>query len=112
MPLQINHNFNSYDTTISAQLEGVTYNLRLRWNDTSKSWYLYIGKQAGQYILKTRLSTNRDLLLPVKYRDDIPKGMLCVWDSESLYGRPTFETLGVDRRFKLWYFTEEELNSV
>lgn len=110
--LIVNKNFTEDDTTFTTVLEGVNYYLRVRWNPLSESWFLYFGTNATEPLFKTRMSVNRDLLLPVKWNSDIPQGMLFVWDAEKVYGRPTRDTLGVDRRFKLMYFTQEELESV
>lgn len=108
----IDKNFIEDDVTFTTVLEGTNYYLRIRWNPLSESWYLYFGDRATAPVFKTRLCTNRDLLLPIKWNEDMPQGMLFVWDAEKTFGRPTRDTLGVDRRFKLMYFTQEELESV
>jgi hypothetical protein len=108
----VQKDFNNYDETFSTTLDNVSYQFRVRWNDVSKSWYLYIGFQGREPIYKTRLTVNRDLLLPIRFREDCPKGMLFVQDVEKIFGRPSFDDFGASKRFRLAYFTEEEIESV
>lgn len=102
---------NKPDVEYTTTLEGQGYDIRLRWNNRSKSWFLYIGITGSTPILKTRLTTNTNLLANYKGNPLLPQGSLYVLDTEKVFGRPSIDNLGIGRRFQLVYYrsTEDDL---
>lgn len=88
-------------------LDGDAYDIRVRWNTRSESWYLYIGTTGRTSVLKTRVVVGRDLLAAYSL-DGIPPGKLYVVDMEKGYGRPSEDDFGIDKRFRLLYVNEGE----
>jgi len=98
----------SYDIRYRVNLDGVAYDIRTRWNNRSESWYLYLGLTDQDPIFKTRMVVGWDILDNYRGIPDCPQGQLYVVDVEKVYGRPTFEDLGLDTRFRLMYLSEGE----
>lgn len=96
------------DDQYTTSLEGQGYDIRLRWNARSESWFLYIGFTGQTPALKTRLTTNRDLLTVYRSNEGVPPGKLYLIDYEKLYGRVSRDNLGVNKRFKLVYIRSFE----
>lgn len=100
----------SYDSRRRINLDGVAYDIRTRWNNRSNSWFLYVGLSDQQPLFKSRVVNGLDLLKSYKGIEGCPQGYLLLVDIEKDTGRPTFEELGIDSRFRLLYTsTLEEL---
>ena len=118
------------DITHRVNLDGKEYDFRFRYlqRETNVAtgtpiyadeWKLYIALTGGSTILETSLKTNRDLLAPYQYRTDCPQGVMILRDTvadNSLFvgdgyfpERVGFNTLGIDKRFRLVYFTPDEI---
>ena len=98
------------DTRYTINLEGQGYDVRLRWNSRSESWYAYIGLQGYEPSLKTRLVTGRDLLESYRNTLGVPPGSLVLVDTQKDYGRPSFDDFGFNGRFQLVYIRTTEDN--
>ena len=96
------------DFKYTVDLEGQAYDIRWRWNSRSESWFLYIGFAGRQYVLKTRVTTNWNLLNNYSTVEGLPPGSLYLVDIEKSYGRPSFDNVGIDKRFQLIYFRSTE----
>lgn len=109
MPIALPGNTGA-DSVYTTTLEGQGYDIRLRWNSRSESWYLYIGLVGAQPALKTRVVTNKNLLENYSGREGLPPGKLYLFDTEKTYGRVSYDNLGSNQRFKLVYVrsTEED----
>jgi len=95
------------DYKYRVSLDGSAYDIRVRWNTRSESWYIYIGRTGRTPVLKTRAVVGRDLLSTYDL-EDLPPGKLYVVDMEKYFGRPSEDNFGVDQRFRLLYINEGE----
>lgn len=102
MPIALPGSF-APDTKYTINLEGQGYDIRLRWNNRSESWFLYLGLTGADPVFKTRLTTISDILRPYRGRSGLPPGKLYLLDRKKVYGRPTREDFGIERRFQLVY---------
>lgn len=93
------------DVVQRINLEGVVYDFRYRWNTRSEAWYLYVALTGEDYSFKIKLTTGHDLLNPYRYSESCPPGSLYVVDVLKTFGRPTRDSLGADKRFRLMYIT-------
>jgi hypothetical protein len=89
------------DTTQQCDLDGVTYSLRLKWNQRDESWHLDLSTLDGVPIamgvkLVTRFPLLRRNLHPAR-----PPGELYLLDAKGLDGAATLEEFG--SRFGLYY---------
>ena len=117
------------DVTYRIRLEDKDYDLRFRYlqrmsniasgnPQIADDWYLYLGLTGREPFIKTVVRTNRDILRIIRYNPDCPKGTLILRDyiAESSYTtggqynpeRVTLEGLGVNKRFQLVYWSEDE----
>jgi hypothetical protein len=101
--LQIPNNPNVVFTTI---LDSVAYDIRLHWNTRDEAWYLYFGRQNNNFIFKTKITTNIDLLKAHRANNSCPKGTLVALDNMKFYGRITRDGWS-SGRFSLYYVTED-----
>lgn len=99
------------DSKYTTTLEGQAYEIRLRWNNRSDSWFGYLGLSGVEPTMKTRLTVGRDLLTSYRGIPDVPPGRLYVVDKEKGFGRPSYDDFGLDKRFELIYVRsfEEDL---
>ncbi len=95
------------DVTYSVTLENNTYDLRIRWNDRDQSWKAFIGLTGQEPSAGFKITNGFNLLRPYYYLEGIPPGSLYLIDSVSLWGRPSFDNLGLDERFKLLYIDSD-----
>ena len=51
------------DVVFTCVLDNAAYDLRLHWNGRDQAWYLFLGKQNTEYVFKTKITTNSDLLI-------------------------------------------------
>lgn len=94
------------DTIFTTILDSVAYDLRLHWNTRDEAWYLYLAKQNNNFIFKTKITTNTDLLKPYRANDNCPKGILVAIDNMKFYGRINRDGWS-SGRFSLYYVTED-----
>ena len=118
------------DVTYRIRLEDKEYDFRFRYlqresnvasvnKGVADDWYLYLGLTGKEPFLKTSLRTNRELLQLSRSNPDCPKGDLILKDSVAVSSvftggaynpeRVTFEGLGTDKRFKLVYWSEDQI---
>lgn len=89
------------DTTQDVELDGVVYNLRIRWSERGEAWHVDIRDTEGDAILMgLKLVTLYPLLKNYRHLA-VPPGELMFVDSKDLSGRPTLEEMG--DRYKLLY---------
>ena len=98
----------SADSFYTTNLEGQAYELRFRWNSRSETWFMYIGVSGQEYSLKTRMVNGRNLLKPYQSVEGVPPGSLYLVDIEKVYGRPSRDDFGVNKRFRLVYYRSTE----
>lgn len=96
------------DFRYRVDLEGQGYDIRLRWNSRSQSWYIYIGFTGEEPAVKTRLVNGYNLLEPYRGVEGAPPGNLYVVDIEKAYGRPSLDDVGLEQRFRLLYVRSTE----
>lgn len=81
-----------------------SYDIRVRWNTREEAWYCYIGYAGKDPVCKFKLTTGtNNLIKQYKHLDGCPKGKLVIWDAIKTYGRPDYDSVGVDQRFQLIY---------
>lgn len=79
--------------TLTIALAGVTYQLRVIWNDINQAWTLDISDQAGKAILQgVPLVTGEDLLSPFAYLSF--NGQLIAQTDFNPSAVPTLQNLG------------------
>lgn len=89
------------DTTQDVELDGVVYNLRIRWSQRAECWHMDIRDAEGDAIL---LGVKMVTLYPLlkNYRHlGVPAGEFFFVDNKDESARPTLEGMG--DRFKLLY---------
>ena len=91
------------DEITSIQLNGKTYDFRIRWNSFEECWYLYVGLVGETPKIKTKAVNGTDLLAPYSAYEETPDGYLFLIDTEQTYGRPSRDNLGPDKRFKFYF---------
>lgn len=96
----------SLDRTYRIELEGETYDFRIRWNSYTETWMCYIGVTGEDPVVSFMLSVGIDLLAPYNYMDGIPKGKLYVRDIVKNFGRVD-KDFGQNKRFRLIYLTTD-----
>lgn len=118
------------DITYRVRLEDQEYDFRFRYQQRESNissgnkviadeWYLYLGLTGKEPFLKTALRTNRELLKLSRANPDCPLGDLILKDSVAVSSvftggaynpeRVTFADLGKDKRFKLVYWSEDQV---
>ena len=118
------------DITYRIQLEDKEYDFRFKYlqregnvasGTTTKAddWYLLLGLTGKDPFIKTSLRTNRDILQRIRYHPDCPTGQLLLMDyiADSSYTiggaynpeRVNREDLGMDKRFRLVYWSADLL---
>lgn len=102
----------SADSFYTTNLEGQAYELRFRWNSRSKSWFLYMGISGQEYAIKTRLTVGRNLLQSYAAVENVPPGSLYLVDMEKIYGRPSRDDFGINKRFRLLYYRSTETDPI
>ena len=94
------------DTIFTTVLDSVAYDIRLQWNTRDESWYLYLAKQNNDFVFKTKITTNTDLLKIHRANNNCPKGALVAIDNMKFYGRIGRNSWS-SGRFSLYYVTED-----
>lgn len=91
------------DQEFTATLDGVDYDLRLRWNTRDESWQVIIGLSGEDPSVTFKATNGLDLLKPYKYLEGVPDGALYIIDTVAINGRPSFGDTGISQRFRLAY---------
>lgn len=91
------------DQTYTVTLDGVDYDIRLRWNTRDESWQMLLGLSGDEPSITFKVTNGLDLLLPYKYMEAVPDGELYLVDTVKINGRPNYDDTGVDKRFVLVY---------
>lgn len=91
----------SPDQEKSIVIKDKSYNFRFRWNTKEQAWYVQIGRTGANYLCKTKLLPNRNLLQPFLHIPDMPDCYLLVVDQEQQYGRIGRDNLGYGKRFSV-----------
>lgn len=91
------------DQTYTVTLDGVDYDIRLRWNTRDESWQMLLGLSGDQPSITFKVTNGLDLLLPYKYMEAVPDGELYLVDTVKINGRPNYDDTGIDKRFVLVY---------
>lgn len=91
------------DQTYTVTLDGVDYDIRLRWNTRDESWQCQLGLSGDNPTITFKITNGLDLLLPYKHLETVPDGQLYLVDTVKMNGRPGFTTTGLDKRFALVY---------
>lgn len=99
------------DYIIAVDLDGVIYDMRFEWNSREKAWYMYMGLSGDDPVIKTKVVTGANLLKPFSYKEEIPDGILVMFDTVAKYGRVTRNDLGILNRFTLIYMSKDEVNA-
>ena len=96
------------DYTFTVILDSVAYDLRMQWNGRDESWYLHLGLANQEYTFKTKITNGSDILSKYRAYDNVPKGVLMVFDKEKTYGRLQRDSFSSER-FALLYYTQDEV---
>ena len=112
MPYNLPHIGNSADESFYVNLEGVKYEIRMRWNTRDEAWWCYIGYEGLDATLITKFTAGANILLPYRAREGVPSGALFLNDTESIVGRPSRDDTGINKRFKMLYLTQDEYQEV
>lgn len=91
------------DQTYTVTLDGVDYDIRLRWNTRDESWQMFIGLSGDPATVTFKVVNGLDLLAPYRHLEAIPDGQLYLVDNVKVNGRPGFSDTGIDKRFSLVY---------
>ena len=91
------------DQTYTVTLDGVDYDIRLRWNTRDESWQMLLGLSGDEPSITFKVTNGLDLLLPYKYMEAVPNGELYLVDTVKINGRPNYDDTGIDKRFVLVY---------
>lgn len=91
------------DQTYTVTLDGVDYDIRLRWNTRDESWQMLLGLSGDEPSVTFKVTNGLDLLLPYKYMEVVPDGELYLVDTVKINGRPNYDDTGIDKRFVLVY---------
>lgn len=109
MALRIPINGDSAYERVTVALEGQDYDISIRWNTRDESWYCYIGPVNSESTVKFKLVVGFNLIKHYRYLSGVPNGSLLLLDLEKGVGRPSRDNLGEERRFRLYYFLENEV---
>ena len=91
------------DIIRTVELDGITYDLRFRWNTRDESWTTICSKVGGTPIFSTKSKTNSIINTIYKHREDCPQGDMVIIDLSGVNGRVDFENFNIEGRFKLFY---------
>ena len=91
------------DQTYTVTLDGVDYDIRLRWNTRDESWQMQLGLSGDEPSVTFKVTNGLDLLLPYKYMEAVPDGQLYLVDTVKINGRPGYYDTGLEKRFALVY---------
>lgn len=91
------------DQTYTVTLDGVDYDIRLRWNTRDESWQVQLGVSGEDPIITFKATNGLDLLKPYKHLEEVPDGQLYMIDTVKINGRPGYYDTGLDKRFALVY---------
>lgn len=91
------------DQTYTVTLDGVDYDIRLRWNTRDESWQCLLGLSGDPPSITFKITNGLDLLKPYKHLDSVPDGQLYLVDTVKINGRPGYTNTGIDKRFALVY---------
>ncbi|WNL63486.1 hypothetical protein [Citrobacter phage Tr1] len=91
------------DQTYTVTLDGVDYDIRLRWNTRDVAWQMFVGLSGDAPSVTFKVTNGLDLLLPYKYLDSVPDGQLFLVDTVKMNGRPGYYDTGLEKRFALVY---------
>lgn len=99
----------SPDQIFTLILEGVSYDMRLQWNNRDESWEIFLGRQGQPPMFTSKLTTNADVLKLYKAYEDTPNGVLVVLDSLKKSGRISRDGF-TSGRFVLLYITSDTVS--
>ena len=99
------------DQTSTVTLDGVDYDIRLRWNTRDESWQVIMGLSGEDAVATFKATNGIDLLRPYKYLEGIPDGQLYIIDDVAVNGRPAFGETGSSKRFRFAYIDNVENQS-
>ena len=99
------------DQTSTVTLDGVDYDIRLRWNTRDESWQVIMGLSGEDAVATFKATNGIDLLRPYKYLEGIPDGQLYIIDDVAINGRPAFGETGSSKRFRFAYIDSVENQS-
>ena len=93
-----------YDTLTTITIDGQAYDVALKWISRDEAFEMKFGLQGAVPVCYTKLTTNADLLGKVRYRENMPQGILMVADIIGKGdGRISYEDFGSNKRFRLVY---------
>lgn len=91
------------DQTYTVTLDGVDYDIRLRWNTRDEAWQVFFGLSGEDPVATFKATNGLDLLAPYKYLEAVPDGQLYMIDTVKINGRPGYYDTGLDKRYCLVY---------
>jgi hypothetical protein len=91
------------DVTYRITLEDESYDLRLKWINRDESWQAYLGATGQDPSVSFKVTNGFNLLKPYYHLEGVPPGELYAIDVVNLWGRPDFDHMGIDKRFRLLY---------
>lgn len=95
--------------SLRIKLGGEDYELTLKWNTRTSSWYCKVATSLGYEIIAfERLASRQPIILYNK--DKFVKGNIYVLPTTLADNSLGFNNLGVDKNFSLVYLTEDEIN--
>lgn len=99
---------NEENYSLQVDLDGVNYELSLRWNERSEAWFMAMALTDGTKLVSGIKLTTRTPLFTWFTSLDAPLGRLVIFDSSGTDEDPGLYDLGIDRRCQLVYATEAE----
>lgn len=108
-----NGGLDATDVTHQITIDDKKYDLRFRWStqdgdssdSESGSWTMSLGLASEEPLMTSKLTVGRPLLNKIKYMPDCPSGFMVISDTSGSEDRITYSGLGIDKRFRLLYFT-------
>jgi hypothetical protein len=91
------------DVTHILELDGITYDLRFRWNTRDESWTVICSKSGSTPIFSTKVKTNVIFNSIYKHRTDAPQGDMIIIDMSETNGRVDFDNFTIEGRYRLLY---------
>jgi len=91
------------DIVQTIELDGITYDIRFRWNTRDESWTVICSKSGSSPIFSTKVKTNVIFNSIYKHREDAPQGDMIILDMSETNGRVDFDNFTIEGRYRLFY---------
>ena len=93
-------------------VDNVSYSVNMLWNGRDESWQMRLGLSGQDYVMKTKCTVGFNLIEPYLHIEGVPQGEIYVIDEEGIFSRPDRDNTGIEKRFKLVYYSNEEVEAL